>query len=298
MSSSNSRLHRTFGVDAAAHGDLSTTKLDPTINLEVICLGLPRTGTTSLQAALTILGFGPCHQGVDLFRNPARNEAFISLFQRLNAGTWHTGHPTLSARLRELMQGYRSTTDNPICVLGPETYSAYPDAKYILTTRPGGKEEWFSSLYAATGWFFRRDIWRYVFRSLTYSVGFLRRTDDRVQLTHAIWKRKFGGVSPEVYDGHNAEIIALISKEKLLIYDVRQGWEPLCRFLDVEVPDTPYPNLNDKEAMHVIFMGMMAYGAFMWLVYLGVAGAALYLAGRPSILSQGGTDALLDELQE
>lgn len=62
MSSTKSTLHKVFGIDVAAHGDLTGTTLDPNVNLEVIALGLSRTGTTSLQLALTKLGFGPSHQ--------------------------------------------------------------------------------------------------------------------------------------------------------------------------------------------------------------------------------------------
>ena len=62
MSSSKSTLHRTFGIDVSSHGDLTGTSLDPTVNLEVIGVGLSRTGTTSVQAALTKLGFAPSHQ--------------------------------------------------------------------------------------------------------------------------------------------------------------------------------------------------------------------------------------------
>lgn len=62
MSSTKSTLHKAFGIDVAAHGDLTGKTLDLQVNLEVIALGLSRTGTTSLQLALTKLGFGPSHQ--------------------------------------------------------------------------------------------------------------------------------------------------------------------------------------------------------------------------------------------
>ena len=67
-----------------------------------------------------------------------------------------------------------------------------------------------------------------------------------------MWIKKFGSVGPQVYDGHNDEVKALIPKEQLLVYDVREGWEPLCKFLDVAVPDEPFPRLNDSQAMKSI----------------------------------------------
>jgi hypothetical protein len=36
-------------------------------------------------------------------------------------------------------------------------------------------------------------------------------------------------------------------EERLLVFEARQGWEPLCRFLEVPVPDTPYPRANSRE---------------------------------------------------
>lgn len=154
MASSKSNLHKIFHIDARAHGDLTDTKLDPNVNLEVIGLGLSRTGTTSLQAALTRLGYAPSHQGVDLFRSVTRTEAFIDIFNKVLAGVWKAGDQVLSSRLRELMRGYRSCTDNPIYLLAEEVYPAYPDAKYILTVRPDGAQGWFKSM-EPTMWHFR-----------------------------------------------------------------------------------------------------------------------------------------------
>lgn len=46
MASTKSPLHRLFGVDVAEHGDSSDQKLDPDVNLQVISLGMSRTGTS------------------------------------------------------------------------------------------------------------------------------------------------------------------------------------------------------------------------------------------------------------
>lgn len=64
MSSTKNPLHRAFKVDVAAHGRFENVEPVENVNLQVINLGLSRTGTTSVSAALEILGFGPCHQGV------------------------------------------------------------------------------------------------------------------------------------------------------------------------------------------------------------------------------------------
>lgn len=55
------QLHRAFGIDVSTQNDPEPEELNPKINLEVIGLGLPRTGTTSLSVALIKLGFAPTH---------------------------------------------------------------------------------------------------------------------------------------------------------------------------------------------------------------------------------------------
>ncbi|KAI7233533.1 hypothetical protein KC343_g3415 [Hortaea werneckii] len=286
MSSTKNPLHRFFGLDASAHGDQSGLKLDHAANLEVISLGLSRTGTTSLQFALEKLGFAPCHGGIILFRNPVAREGFKEIFTKTISGEWKAGDAALSRRLRELMQGYRSTTDMPLPYLPQETYAAYPDAKYILTTRPGGKDEWFRSVEPIGRWHHSISWHRYLYRFCVYPVGFLRRFDDMIGTLHRKWAANNGGeLGPEVYDRHNKMIKALIPESQLLIFDVRQGWEPLCEFLDVPVPGEPFPNTNDAAAMRAIYTGMMSFGLFVGASYVAVALAAVYVAYDPSVIS-------------
>jgi len=38
-----------------------------------------------------------------------------------------------------------------------------------------------------------------------------------------------------------------VPPERLLVYDTPQGWEPLCAFLGVPVPDVPFPKTNSTE---------------------------------------------------
>ncbi|KAK4493631.1 hypothetical protein PRZ48_014348 [Zasmidium cellare] len=95
MSSTKNTLHRAFGIDAAAHGDLTGTTLDSDADK---------------------------YQSVDLFRSRARNEAFMEINKKLLDRIWQAGDPVLCARLRDLMRGYRSSTDNPLCFLPDEVY--------------------------------------------------------------------------------------------------------------------------------------------------------------------------------
>lgn len=101
---------------------------------------------------------------------------------------------------------------------------------------------------------------------------------------HAICRQRYGAWDAELYDKHNAHVQELIPKSQLLVFDVREGWEPLCRFLQVPVPNEEFPRLNETAAMHSIYYGMMAYGAFHWTMYTGGAAAVAYLASNPEIL--------------
>lgn len=75
-----------------------------------------------------------------------RTDDFIDLYSNVLSGVWKAGSPALTSRIRELMRGYRSSTDVPIYPLIEEVYPAYPNARYILTVRPDGGQGWAKSL--------------------------------------------------------------------------------------------------------------------------------------------------------
>ncbi len=51
----------------------------------------------------------------------------------------------------------------------------------------------------------------------------------------------------DVLARHEAEVKRTIAPERLLVFDVVEGWEPLCDFLDAPVPETPFPRTNSTE---------------------------------------------------
>lgn len=56
-------------------------------------------------------------------------------------------------------------------------------------------------------------------------------------------------------------------KEKLLYFDVRDGWEPLCKALDISVPDEPFPNVNDGKALHEFAKQCVRQGLVRWTFF-------------------------------
>ena len=61
----------------------------------------------------------------------------------------------------------------------------------------------------------------------------------------------------DVFHRHNEEVQSKVPADRLLVWEVKEGWEPICRFLGVEVPDTPFPHLNDTASFRTMF-GMPA----------------------------------------
>lgn len=177
------------------------------------------------------------------------------------------------------MQGYRSTLDALLCDFIPELIATYPNAKFLLTVRDS-EDVWWPSFRDSVGIHFDM-TWRYtVYRALISSVRFFRRMDDLTQEINARVKKDFGAVGPQYYTMHNQRVRELVPNGQLLEYNVKEGWEPLCTFLEVDVPEAPFPMLNESKSIKAIYLGLRIYGAFIWMVYLSLAVSAIYLACR------------------
>ena len=194
--------------------------------LDVIGAGLGRTGTTSLKFALEQLGFGPCHHMIEFIRHPE------------TAGLWEQAADAPDAAIdwERVLAGYRATTDWPACYFYRQLAEHYPSAKVILTVRD--PQSWFRST-----------------QETIFSEAHLEATEHR---PNAGFVRKailgtFEGRMHDrehviaIYEAHNAQVRRVISPERLLIYDVSQGWRPLCEFLGVPVPAARFPCANTTE---------------------------------------------------
>lgn len=198
------------------------------MTLQVIGAGLGRTGTHSLKLALERLGFGPCLHMTEVIGNPAQ----IDFWNRVSDGgpvDW-----------RESLVGWRSTTDWPGCAFHAELAEAFPDARVVLTVRDPAR--WHASM-AET-----------ILKSLPQTGMDKRVADDHPMRfgERLVTGRTFGhDLSREnviaAFERHNADVIARTPPGRLLVYEAGQGWEPLCAFLGVAVPDEPYPRTNARD---------------------------------------------------
>jgi hypothetical protein len=256
--------------------------------LEVIGAGFGRTGTTSLKAALEELGFDPCYHMSDLFEHPEHVEL------------WEAAARGKSVDWNKLFGGYRATTDWPACSFYEELMQRYPDAKVILTLRDPNR--WYESTYntlylrqrIASSPVFRclRRLGLRQFNANTFlllvlragaSVGLFRPGMARVAWLNdrLIWEDTFGGNLEdrqhviEVFERHNEEVRRRVPVERLLVYEIKEGWGPLCDFLGVEEPDKPFPHLNDTRTFRKLIRRRISFALAAPIAGVSLAGLAL-----------------------
>ncbi|GLW63775.1 sulfotransferase family protein [Actinomadura rubrobrunea] len=225
--------------------------------MRVIGAGLPRTGTASMKAALERLGFGPCYHMFEILTHPD------------HVDRWLPAASGAALDWDRVMAGYQSCQDWPAGFFWKELADAYPQAKVIVTVRD--PHRWYAS-----------------FRWLTSRTGFPRMEPAQAPegirpaleamrrltpLLERLGRETFGpdwragedlAEAPAVagFRRHVARVRATVPADRLLVFDVREGWGPLCRFLDVPVPDEPFPHLNERGAMAAMFEQMVRKGRF------------------------------------
>lgn len=210
------------------------------VTLAVIGAGFGRTGTLSLKTALERLGFDRCFHMMEVFANPEKAPVFTAA-SRGEPVDWDA-----------VFDGYRATVDWPACVFWRDLMAAYPDAKVLLSVRPAGS--WLKS--------FKDTIYELMTRLPTLSpdppaeLGAIAEMAGRT-----VCDRSFGPGFAEMddealvdaFERHNQSVRDGVPADRLLEFDVAQGWAPLCRFLGVDVPDEPFPNVNDKAEFRRMF---------------------------------------------
>lgn len=194
------------------------------MTLSVIGAGLGRTGTMSLKLALERLGFGPCYHMKEVFQ---RLDAHVPVWNRAADGE--------AVDWDALFADFRAAVDHPAAVFYRDLADHYPNAKVILTVRD--PDRWLQS--------FSETILHALTEPLPDRLAEWGTMHDKV-----VRDRVFAGnVADRAhmiarYERHNEEVERTIPAERLLIYEVAQGWGPLCRFLGGPVPDEPFPKAN------------------------------------------------------
>jgi hypothetical protein len=195
--------------------------------MKLIGAGFGRSGTMSLKAALDQLGVGPCyHMKIALPR-------FWHLWFFMRA--WRGE----KVNWKKFFRKYNSVVDWPTCSFYKELMHEYPDAKILLNVRD--PEKWYDSMY--------KTIWAIQPAFPFWFPPVVRRIHDEI-----IWKDNLKGVfenrerTIEVYREWIGEVKRSVPAERLLVYDVKEGWKPLCEFLGVPVPDKLFPHINERKS--------------------------------------------------
>jgi hypothetical protein len=265
------------------------TQPSRTTPLSVINLGLPRTGTKSLRAAFKLLGFSDVYHYDTILptEHPEHcvqwNEAFyqkyLSPAKSLN---WNT-HDWDS----KLLSQYAALSDNPCISFAPELLAAYPDAKVLLSTRD-----------SAAAW-----VKSYSETILPVEEAFHYPTRNPWKLLHRWWIKRsspivamvdnlalyspsrdwYGRGGETIYEEWREEVREMCQGREFLEYNVKEGWEPLCKLLGVGVPEGEFPRLNDKAEFLKLWQ-MAEKGNYQvlggWRVWIGaVLGVAVPVVG-------------------
>ncbi|MEV4314102.1 sulfotransferase family protein [Actinocrispum sp. NPDC049592] len=200
--------------------------------VDVIGAGFGRTGTASLKKALELIGFAPCHHMVEVIKDPG------------TAAGWTAALGGDLSALQSVLARYRAVVDFPGALVWRELLELYPQAKVVLTVRDPKK--WYDSA-AAT----------------------ILRQDTRGEMTEHFAKNPAMADFPAFRDAmsarglrrdltedeaiaffnqHNETVRATVESGRLLVYEVAQGWGPLCEFLGAEVPEMEFPRVNESAS--------------------------------------------------
>lgn len=194
--------------------------------MHVIGTGVGRTGTYSLKLAINQLGFGPCFHMEEVLRNmPAQVPLWTSALQ---------GSPNWPV----IFDGFGSTVDWPTAAFYRELLSEYPSARFVLTLR--SPESWAAS-FGST-----------IYKLIAGRNEAPPEMQDWLEMVHSVIAKS--GLTDDLNDdglmkafvAHNESVKATIPASQLLVFEVKDGWEPLCSFLGTDVPDEPFPRTNDR----------------------------------------------------
>jgi len=209
-------------------------------DVQVIGAGFGRTGTWSLKAALERIGFDPCFHMIDLIQHPDRAPMFVAALDGEDVD-WGV-----------VFDGFSATVDWPGCTFYERILATYPDAKVILSVRD--PEKWYASaertIYALKEAASRGELEGDGPAAPPEVLGMIKRLIWDTTFEDRFADKDF---AIDVFNRHNEQVKATVPAGQLLVYEIQQGWEPLCEFLGVEVPGEEFPHLNDAESFRRMF---------------------------------------------
>lgn len=208
------------------------------MSIKVIGAGFGRTGTMSLKSALEELRLTKCYHMIELINNPEL------------VGYWEQANQGESVDWDVLFDGYQATIDYPSYRHYKTLMQHYPEAKVILTVRD--PDSWYESVRDTIYRAAPKGIKKLMMSFISIFSSKLRYLIRTFHMSASNFKKDFSGkfedraFAIEVFKAHIEEVKNTVPADKLLVYEVKEGWQPLCDFLDLPVPDKPFPRLNDR----------------------------------------------------
>ena len=199
------------------------------MTMQVIGSGFGRTATASLKIALEKLLGLPCYHMSEVLGRAGHVDLWLEAA---------AGKPVWD----RIFEGYAATVDFPASNYWRELAAFYPDAKVVHSVRDTAR--WVQST--------QETIFSKTMQDFQEGTKWGR-------MAKATIDDHLGGDLHDVdalrvaFEKHTAAVKAAFGPDRLLVFEAKQGWEPLCEFLDVPVPDGPYPYVNSKDEFDNVF---------------------------------------------
>ncbi|TLD33747.1 hypothetical protein PspLS_00222 [Pyricularia sp. CBS 133598] len=286
---------------------ISTSKgAHPIKPVQILSMGMLRTGSASITQALTTLGYKNVHHGISAIADREKFALFSAAADaHFSTLPTYTGKPFSRADWDRLFGDCEAVTDMG-SLFAPQLIAAYPDAKVILVER--NVDSWYESTDVAiiqTTWGWWSWFVADVLGRMMGLKGHLTIRKVLLGFFEARNVRELRARAKERYLRHNVEVKESVGPERLLVFDLKDGWEPLCEFLGKDVPDVPFPVVNERKE-HVervrrkqrvfvgVVLGKFARSSIPWA--LGVGAIAAYIVcldtGKKGWVSRAAAGAL------
>ena len=199
--------------------------------MKIICVGIGKTGTKSISKALRHLGYTVFDWEEQVFDF---QDHWVDVFQN-----------GALLDVKRVYQHADAVVDAPGNFFWEEILEAYPDSKVILSERE--EDSWLKSLVN------QLQVFEAVI-SRRFLVVLSPTSRKQIFILYSHLTAILGSADPKSacvlrtrYRMHNHRVKSLVPPEKLLVYNVKQGWKPLCDFLGCEVPTVAFPHKNVKD---------------------------------------------------
>ena len=207
--------------------------------MKVICAGWGRTGTRSLKYALEYINKQPSYHMQNILLN------------KQDAKKWHDliFNDKKNYDWENIYKGYGACLDFPSCNYYKELMEFYPDAKVILNLRDD--KSWVKSWNVLNNKILKSFTFRFIAKLPNTSFKLQKDIHNEMILgpRGAFQNSKTDEEKMKRFNEWNQSVIDNVPKDRLLIYKASEGWEPICKFLNVDVPDIPFPYKNKTKNM-------------------------------------------------